>query len=433
MASNRLEVLLTSESSGQMCNLALWDPATGSSLRSYKGNVTRSRTATLVGNSFLVSAQPSKPLLNVWQINRHEQRPLKYTTPGCLATLCASPCGNYLVGTNEQKIYLWHTASGKLLRIISNGHYQDITVTKFTSDGSHFITAGEDGNLLVWPLKDVADMAGSQGCKPRHSWSNHALAIADFHVGNGGIGARVFTASHDQTAKVFCLTSGQCLLEVSFSSVLTSITVDSAEERMFVGTKEGKIRDVCLKSPPRELTRVEEADSKDNTYLGHSKSVTQLSVSLDGLTLASGSDDHDLRLWHVKSRQCIRVLPHKGALTHVQFLVPLTGMVDNIQENFKVSHALPLLEKTVSTKNLAESNDFSMTIITNANEDEDFIEEVDTLDRMEEILRQDNRNQSSENGAQNGEKVDSSEMEKLKKINKALYQQAISGILKQSQ
>jgi WD40 repeat protein len=40
--------------------------------------------------------------------------------------------------------------------------------------------------------------------------------------------------------------------------------------------------------------------------------VISLSLSMDGLTLLSGSKDCTARVWDVSSRQCLRVLEHKG-------------------------------------------------------------------------------------------------------------------------
>ena len=102
MSEQRLEVLLTSDSSGQMFNMCVWDPTTGTNLKIYKGNTTRSKTCCMIGNTFLISSQTKQPLLNVWHLNKHEQKPLKYITPGILQSLAASPCGHILVGTVEE-------------------------------------------------------------------------------------------------------------------------------------------------------------------------------------------------------------------------------------------------------------------------------------------------------------------------------------------
>ena len=425
MSDQRLEVLLSSEASGQMWNMCVWDPATGSALKTFKGSATKSRTTAFLGNTFLVSGQPNKPLLNVWLLNKHEQKPLKYIAPGVLQSIAGSPCGHFLVGTLEERIYIWQTSSGKLLRIITTGHYQKISVTKFTSDGSHFVTAGEDGNVLVWPISTVVNV-NSSSCKPRYIWSNHSLGITDMHIGNGGANARVFTASKDQTAKVYCLSSGHLLLDVEFAFPLLSITVDSAEENAFVGTSNAMIFAFGLKSPPRDLKMSIESTSSDNTFRGHSAGITCLSVSLDGLMLASGSEDFDVRIWHVKSRQCTRVIPHKGSVTGLLYMIPKRGMLR--PDDFVPDVTLSLLEKTVADKNLAKSDVYSIDIITSLNDSADQYPENSARDLL---LNTQTFEMSSASAANGNEESDCDEIKRLKVINQKLYEASVKAILKE--
>ena len=42
-------------------------------------------------------------------------------------------------------------ASGNLLVILSR-HYQLVSCLKFTDDGSHFLSSGEDNLVLVWKM-----------------------------------------------------------------------------------------------------------------------------------------------------------------------------------------------------------------------------------------------------------------------------------------
>ena len=400
-----LEVLLTSEDTGQMWNICVWDPSTGSTLKTYKGSATKAKTAGFISNTFLVSAQPSKPLLNVWNLNKHEQKPLKYITPGVLQSMCPSPCGHYLVGTVEERIYLWQTCNGKLLKLLSNGHYQKINVVKFSN--SQFITGGEDGNVLVWFLNSS---------KPRFTWSHHSLGITDMHIGCTGDFGRVFTCSKDQTSKVYCLSSGQLLLDIQFSSILTSITLDSAEELGFVGDKNGLIESFCLKHPPRDLKMT---STRETFYKGHTSAISCLAVSLDGQMLASGSEDCSVRLWHVPSHQCVRVLPHKGVITTLQFMLPKPGMLDS---SFQADRTLALLEKTVVDDKVKESDIFSLDIITSDQTDVEEPTARELLDNKVEYLQP--QLQISDNDNEDQVQV-------LKSINRKLYQAAVKAILKE--
>jgi len=416
MSEQRLEVLLTSESSGQMFNMAIWDPVTGTNLKIYKGNTTKAKTCCMLGNTFLVSGQTKQPLLNVWQLNKHEQKPLKYITPCVLQSLAASPCGHLLVGTAEERIYVWQTSSGKLLRIINTGHYQKINITKFTSDGSHFVTAGEDGNLILWP---------QDSSKPRHVWSHHTLGITDFHLGMGGLNSRIFTVSKDQTVKVYSVSSGQFLLDIEFNAKLTSIAVDSAEENGFVGSNDGLIYLFGLTHPPRDLKMSVSANS-NNSFKGHTQEVSCLSVSLDGLTLASGSVDNDVRIWHIKSRQCIKVIPHKGTVTTLSYMMPKLGMLD--MDAFKADLTFSLLEKTVVDKSVPLSDIYGVNIITNNDKDE-HESEPNTRQLLNASVGNINNVNQNHNFDDHGD--DSLEIKRLKTINNKLYETAVKAILKE--
>lgn len=423
----RLEVLLSSENTGLLWNMCVWDASTGSSLKSYKGHSTKAKTATFLGNSYLISSQSSQPLLNVWQINRHEQKVQKYTTPGVLESLAGSPCGHFLIGTNEERIYVWQTASGKLLKIITSGHYQKIKQVRFTSDGSHFVTAGEDGNTLLWAVDNVVNQSPDK-CKPRHVWNHHSLGVSDFHLGFGGLQSRIFTCSKDQTAKVYCVSSGQYLMNIEFPLPLTSIAIDSAEESGFVGTTKGLIYTFSLKSAPRDL-KLSIDGTPDNTFRGHTNTVTCLSVSLDGSHLASGSEDKDVRLWHVKSRQCLKLIPHKGTVTTLIYMVPKPGMLK--PEDYKEKLTFSQLEKTAIDKQTLIKNDlYSLNILCPKSKFDDRIEEPsarELLKTISENATKAKRNQLEVTG--DADAADPSEIKRLKTMNQKLYEAALKAIL----
>lgn len=44
-----------------------------------------------------------------------------------------------------------------------------------------------------------------------------------------------------------------------------------------------------------------------------------LAISLDDLTLASGSEDATIRIWDTLSRQCVKILKHNGPVTNLEF------------------------------------------------------------------------------------------------------------------
>jgi hypothetical protein len=95
--------------------------------------------------------------------------------------------------------------------------------------------------------------------------------------------------------------------------------MDLSEKNVFVGSNSGPIYTFSLSSPPRDLKLTLDGEKKTNMLVGHTQEVTCLSVSADGQVVASGSKDFDVRLWHIQSRQCVRIISHKGQVSTVRW------------------------------------------------------------------------------------------------------------------
>ena len=405
------ETLFTSDKSGQLWNACVWNPDTGSTLTTFKGSVSSKGTLTVLGKSWLVSGNPDKPLLNVWQIDRHEQRPVKQTLPGVAGALAATKCGKIVALSVQDRIYVWMATSGRLVNVItSGGHYQAVTGLSFTGDASHLISVGADGRILAWTTSSLVGSSGSPP-KPRLEWSDHSLDISGHVVG----AARVYTCSRDQTAKIHDVRSGHLLLDVTFAVPLTAIAVDAAESTVYVGANNGNVHMFSLRSPPRDLNMSVTPD-KSNTFNGHQKAVTCLSVSVAGHVLASGSDDGDVRLWDVKSGLTLRTLSHKGALTNVQFMLPVPGLLG--ESTFKPTETLAPFEKTPNDNNSYVDIIIKDEVPGYVNDDDDFF--------VVEHEERQGQQSTIENGTSSHENP---EVAKLKDINLQLYQHALQKII----
>ncbi|CAB4067200.1 IPI3 [Lepeophtheirus salmonis] len=329
MNVRRNEVLVTGDDYGAQWNLAVWDPSNGTSLVTYKGGTSIPGSFNILGSSYVVSVLKNKAVLNVWRLDRHEQLPQKITTPGKLKALSANPNdGRFLVGSVAESIYLWQTNTGRLLNILVR-HYQE-------------------------SLSEV--MCPSESTKePYHIWNDSALEITDLVVGKGGPRARIFTCSYDQHP-------------------LTSIAVDSSEVWIYLGSSKGDIHTFSLRDTPCKSDSIKTmiSPSQKNSFLGHSLPISCLSISIDGSTLASGSEDKDVRIWDVKSRQTLRIISMKGLVTIATFLSPPPrGMLDH--EDFLQDLNLCQLEK-----NIGSNDNYTLKVSTPYGFEDSFLED-DTL------------------------------------------------------
>lgn len=346
------EVLVTSDSNNTLWTNAVWDPNTGTSLMTYKGGGTaENKTLSFIGKDYLAVVEKTKPILHIWPLNSYQTvQGIRFILPGKATALAISANGDFIIAGIEEKIYLWQTASGNLLTII-NRHYQKVVMLQFTSDGSYFISAADDGMVMVWSLATVSahpevglvSQSSAGQHDPIYIFSDHSLPVTDMCISKTGMHGKLSTVSSDRTCKIYDLSSGELLLNLVFDVPLSAITYDVLELNIFVGTAEGKIHQFCLTNPPR--TRDSLVNSEEFvTFESHKKAVTCLSVSLDGETLMSGSNDEQVILWHIRSKQPVRTIRHKGPVTNAFFTTNLPAIY---KQEFTPGIILHTLERTL--------------------------------------------------------------------------------------
>lgn len=355
--STLLEVLVTCDSNNTLWTSCVWDPHTGTSLMTYKGGGTaESSTLSFIGNDYIAAVERTKPVLHVWPLNSQQTvQGMRFILPGKASALAVTRDGSYIVAGIDEKIYLWQTSSGSLLTII-NRHYQKVVRLKFTPDGKYFVSAAEDGMVMVWSLATVAahpevDLVAQTTAgqhDPVYIFSDHSLPVTDLCISKTGMHGRLATVSSDRTCKIFDLTSGEMLLNLVFDVPLSSITMDVLELNIFIGSTEGKIYQFSLTNPPRNRDLMVNTLANCPTFSGHTKAVTCLSVSLDGETLMSGSSDEQVILWHIPSKQLVRTIRLKGAITNAFFTVNYAAIY---KQDFSPSIILHSLDRTLEKDN----------------------------------------------------------------------------------
>ncbi|XP_030036566.2 WD repeat-containing protein 18 [Manduca sexta] len=422
--STLLEVLVTCDSNNTLWNSCVWDPHTGTSLMTYKGGGTsESRTLSFIGKDYLAAVEKTKPVLHIWPLNSHQTvQGMRFILPGKASALAISTDGHYIIAGIDEKIYIWQTASGNLLTII-NRHYQKITMLKFTPDGKYFVSAAEDGMVMVWSLSTVAShpevnlvtqlSAGQHD--PIYIFSDHSLPVTDLCISKTGMHGRLFTISSDRTCKIYDLASGEMLLNLVLDVPLSSITLDVLELNVFIGTTEGNIHQISLTNPPRSRDLLVNTETDSLTFSSHTKAVNCLSVSLDGETLMSASNDEQVILWHIPSRQAVRTIRHKGPVTNAFFTANYPAIYT---QDFSPSIILHSLERTLE-KDADDITEIEVLINKKIN----FWPEPEKIVTINEPVKQVNPIQNS------SDRKLQAEINNLKTINANLYKVSIQKAL----
>uniref|UniRef100_A0A2M4CSQ3 Putative agap000479-pa-like protein n=1 Tax=Anopheles darlingi TaxID=43151 RepID=A0A2M4CSQ3_ANODA len=324
--TDSVEIAITSDASEQLWSSCAWDVHTGTQLMTYRsGGAPAPKTVTIVKDRYLVSSNPAKPLLGVWPINRQEPVSSKYLLPACPNALCVTPDGNYAAVGIAQSFKVYNLGTGVNLCTVSH-HYGNIVALKFTDDGSHLVSAAQDCRIAVWSLTRLVQQKDAEAL---YEFSDFTLPITDLFVGKGGMRAMMGATSLDRSCKLYDLASGQLTLNVVFPVALSALTINSMETTLFVGDQKGQIYVCHLLSLPRSKeVHLSQPMLNESTLSGHKKAITCLSVSIDNETLLSGSEDERVIVWHIPTRQLLRVLPHKGAITNAFFLLTPRLMFD---------------------------------------------------------------------------------------------------------
>lgn len=316
-----VEVILSSDNTDQFYTCAVWDPKTSNQLMGYRGG-NAAKSIALINFNFLVTANSSKPMIHIWPINSQEQlQSSRLVTPGKVSTLAVSADGNYCVCGIAELIYLWHIPTGKMFASLTR-HFQTVTHVLFTDDDSHFVSGGQDGMILVWSLADV--LSGHN--QPKFSFSDHTLPVTGLKLGLGGARATLYSVSLDRTVRLYDLAQGHQTAVLMFQSGLTAIAVDRLESAVYVGTTEGTVISFNLTTPPRTLEYHLEEKDLNHTFRGHAGHVSCISLSMDGDTVLSAGQDGNLIIWHIKSKQMLKTIKHKGAVTNARFLMTPPNM-----------------------------------------------------------------------------------------------------------
>ncbi|XP_049296941.1 WD repeat-containing protein 18 [Anopheles funestus] len=408
-----IEIALTSDTSAQHWSCCAWDVRTGTQLMTYRnGGSSGPNTLHTVNNQVIVSGNLTKPLLTVWPINRQEPSSVKYMLPAIPGAVAVSPDGNYCLVAHGHSFNVYNLLTGANMASVAQ-HYGNINVLRFTDDGSHFISAAQDCRIVVWNLARTVQQKDNRMV---YELADFTLPVADVVVGKGGMKAMLAAVSLDRSCKLYELATGRLLLNIVFPVALAVLTMNALETELFVGDKKGLIYVCNLQSVPRSKEIHLQQDLLDRSvFKGHKKAITCLSVSMDCETLLSGGEDQTVIVWHVKTRQQLKLLPHKASITNAFFFITPRAMFD---QSLELSVPFPPFQKVVITRQERELLSFEMPVTKRPLRERSDVGAISTT-----VCDTDK-----------GYKIQEleQEIEKLKAINKQLYQQTIHDITNES-
>ncbi len=197
------------------------------------------------------------------------------------ASVAFSPDGNTLASCGSDQLYLWDWRSGEQKMSIS-GHTKSINAIAFSPDNG-ILATGSRGEINIWDVNTLTHKTTFIDDDWSHNWSLTFSPDGKNLASNIGSNIRFW----DLTTGIHQATIGRINgLEASTSN-FTSIEF-SPDGRYLASTNRSA-----------QIVIWYSGRIYKSTLKGHTDIVNSVDFSYESRTLASGSDDHSVRIWNV--------------------------------------------------------------------------------------------------------------------------------------
>ncbi|GAA6619659.1 NB-ARC domain-containing protein [Scytonema sp. NUACC26] len=306
----------------------VWDVGTGECLQTLQGHTNQIRSVAFSPEGQILASGSFDRTIKLWNIR----------TGQCLKTLEGhlgqvwtvafnSGCDLLASAGGDQTVRVWDISTGRCLQTL-RGHSGAVWFVAFCPDSKMLASASEDRTVKLWDVSTGQCLQTLQG----HAdavWSVAFCSTSDI----------LASGSSDNTVKLWNVRTGQCLrtfqghtswvFSVAFAA---QSSVDSSLDSEYGYLASGsldrtvKIWDVrtgqCLK-----------------TLQGHTNQVSSVAFSSDGQILASSSTDETIELWDVRSGTCLKTLrssrPYEG-----MNITSVTGLTEAQKSTLKALGAI---------------------------------------------------------------------------------------------
>ena len=245
----------------------------------------------------------------------------------------------------EGKIYLWQLVDGKLLHTVQ-GHAAEVTKLQFTPDGAILASASYDHTVRLWDVQTPA-RATAIHLLDRHTQPVRQLAISpngrilatgggdnfitlwDVHRG------QVLHTLADHAAPLNYLTfslDSQRVAALDTNETIGVWDVNSGQRLDFYRIHHGGIQAVATTLDGKRMISggadwaVYVWDISNptavqliNRLAGHQQRVMSVAFSGDGMTVASGDQSGEIRLWPIRNGTSRILHGHKGWVSALDF------------------------------------------------------------------------------------------------------------------
>lgn len=234
----------------------------------------------------LLASGSSDQTIRIWDVEKGEHLKLLSGHTNVIYSINFSPNGQQLVsGSDDGTVRVWDSQSGQCQKIFKHTH--GARSTAFSPDGLKLAIGYADGSIRIWDIQSSICLK---------AWSGHEGWV--WSIAYSPDGQLLASASDDETIKLWNAISGTCTSTLlGHSNALRCIVFSSSGDYLISGGADHliKVWDTrtaqCLK-----------------TLLGHTNWVWSVAINSTQRTITSGSEDGSIKIWDFKSGRCLHTL-----------------------------------------------------------------------------------------------------------------------------